>query len=112
MATLFEGFVDDLSIPEDWVDESYRNDACPSWSVAGLHIYADHVDPDQREYKTPDRFSIWLLGEYNESENSFEFHTNDWGEVLRVVELRSKTPQRLVSKQNEALRLFKHSMEG
>ena len=89
---MFKGYTDDLKIPSDWDNISYGNDACPSWSVAGLHIFIDHPNPQERE-SGPDcpRFGVSLLSEYGEGERVFGVDTDDWNEVLRIVEEKKTT---------------------
>lgn len=58
----FPDFTLDVAIPNGFEDVSYRQDACPAWinGRAGLHLFIDYADPDQRETVGP-RF---VLSEY------------------------------------------------
>lgn len=77
------------SIPEDWRDSSWHNDACPSFMVSEngdtgefLQVYIDFADPEKREYTgTPSRFSV-LLSTNGATES---FDSNDWEETLAKV---------------------------
>jgi len=67
-------------IPAHWRDVSWRNDACPSWAVAGLVIYVDYAAPAAREWPDCERFHI-TLGETGES----LFATDNWADVIEFV---------------------------
>lgn len=73
------------AIPSDWADESWHNDACPSFYVGcdaidELRIYIDYADPDRREVKGNGRYIV-LAGD--DSECLLE--SDDWNAVLRFV---------------------------
>lgn len=56
----FPGYADDIQIPEGFVDSSWHNDLCPSFTnrELGLLLYIDHMDPKEREYDDTKRFSL------------------------------------------------------
>jgi len=79
------------AIPAEWRDQSWRNDMCPCWAVefddpgqTGLYVWVDFADPDQRDFPDAPRFCVtdacWEEG----------FQSDDWAEVLKVVETRRK----------------------
>ena len=63
--SFFKRCVEDLSIPKDWEDCSWGNDACPSFYTNGYQIFVDHKDPREREIgENSLRFHIFLELEY------------------------------------------------
>lgn len=50
------------ALPEGWIDTSYHNDACPSYtSPDGVVIWIDYADPAQREFPGQARFTVTYL---------------------------------------------------
>ena len=82
---LFQGYFEDVNIPKNWEDISYKNDACPSWLVNGFQVFIDHPEPERRECEPCERFHVAI-----ESESAFSgiwtFSTDSWEEVLETIE--------------------------
>lgn len=64
------------TLPEGFVDQSWRNDTCPSFihATAGLLLWVDYPDMTRRELSGP-RFTLCNLT-----------HDNECGEVVAVAE--------------------------
>ena len=63
--SFFAECIEDLTIPEGWVNCSYGNDACPSFYINGYQIFIDHKNPERREVgENSPRFYIFLEAEY------------------------------------------------
>jgi hypothetical protein len=75
----------DLTLPDNWENISYKNDACPSWLVNGFQVFIDHPIQERRECKSWERFHVAI-----ESESAFSgiwtFSTDSWDEVLETIE--------------------------
>ena len=67
--SFFQGFVDDLNIPDEWVDVSYHNDTCPSWTFNGYQIFIDSLDKEMSEHPNDPRFRIIYSALYGEHNN-------------------------------------------
>lgn len=80
----FSGFWEDLPIPKEWRNESWTNDACPSWSYNGWHIFVDHPDHTQSECRDfPEgRFSVQPLADYGSGGGK---NLNTFEEVLEHI---------------------------
>lgn len=81
-------------IPPEWIDASWRNDACPSFVVAdkGLIVYVDHEDGRMREAgpESP-RYTLLAMlpddaGWQLTSESREILSTSDWNAVLVAVQ--------------------------
>tara|TARA_R110002096_G_C14169352_1_gene685785 strand:- start:74 stop:364 length:291 start_codon:yes stop_codon:yes gene_type:complete len=81
MTKQFEGYWEDLDIPEDWECESYHNDAAPSWSSGVCQIYVDHPNESERELQGDHRFFIFD----KDDASKFLDSDNDWNIILSVV---------------------------
>jgi hypothetical protein len=72
-------------IPPHWRDSSWRNDACPSYTIAGLQIFIDYLDPAKREtahYGLADvRFHVMEA-----DTGSSVIATDDWQAVVDAVD--------------------------
>jgi len=83
------------AIPKGFVDTSWHNDACPSFTSDqyGLTIWVDYADPTKREYgDTHPRFIV------NSQDHGVEtsgpsLATDDWNEVLAFIEATVKERQ-------------------
>jgi hypothetical protein len=75
-------------MPVGFEDQSWKNDACPSFRHDGLSltIYVDYADEDVREVPEAPRFSLYA-GEY--ADWDAEFHSDDWDAILAAVALRA-----------------------
>ena len=75
-------------IPADWVDDSWHNDACPSFTAGpdgALKIYVDYDSLELREH--PDLTFRFSVSSYNEAGDMLtHLETNDWASVLAFVE--------------------------
>jgi hypothetical protein len=78
----FRACVQDLKdeIPTSWEYSWYQNDACPSYTCKGLHIFIDHPEPTMREYKTWKRFYV---GKIDDQEPVME--TDSFDDLLKFV---------------------------
>lgn len=58
--------VSDVTIPDDFVDVSWKNDVCPSLAPNGddrVRLWVDGKDPDGREFRGAPRFTVTVDGE-------------------------------------------------
>lgn len=87
----FPDFELDVEIPEGFKDVSYPNDTCPSWmdEAAGLQLFIDFKDREDREFPEACRFSLMKLDEHLTHEADL-VHTEDWAELLRVLNMQRK----------------------
>lgn len=65
--TEFPTFDLDVEIPKAWTDESWHNDACPSWDAGktggrSIRVYIDHAIKEQRDRENSPRFAAIILG--------------------------------------------------
>lgn len=66
------------AIPATWTDESWRNDACPSWRTAfGYRVFVDYADPAARENGGA-RFTVL------DSEDGHVLDSDEWRDVLAL----------------------------
>lgn len=76
------------AIPAHWVDQSWRNDSCPSWSVGPFMVYVDYADPAMREHFEGPRFSVLNNPDAPNGDpdhNESVLDSDDWDEVLACV---------------------------
>jgi hypothetical protein len=71
------------AIPEHWIPQHWRNEACPSWQAdptegKGVYVYVDYPNPVDREWPDSTQFTI------HESDRIICVDT--WPEVLKAVE--------------------------
>ena len=83
---MFKGYWEDLTIPGDWENSSWGNDACPSWRHNGYIIFVDHPDPKEREFQEWKRFNVKLEDEYGYGDG-FDFETDDFEEVKKAIKV-------------------------
>ena len=71
-------------IPEGFVDSSWHNDACPSFTKGNLQLFVDYADPAMREteYGGKDSPRFVLIQEDAEP----LVVTDNWSEVLAAIE--------------------------
>jgi len=86
MRDFFKECIEDLSIPNEWVNESHGNDACPSFSFNGWQIFINHKDPKQREVYQA-RFFVFKADEYGESVLSLFLETDEFDHVFKFLEI-------------------------
>lgn len=79
-------------LPEGFIDTSWHNNTCPSFTSdeLGLEVWVDYLDPSQREYgpKYP-RFNVSPQDHGVECSGD-SLQTDDWVEVLAFIEDRRK----------------------
>ena len=83
--THFEECVADLTMPKGWVDESYGNDVCPSWSYKGFQVMIHHADTKREEsFRDALRFYIFKRDEYGDS-LTWSAEANTFNEVTKII---------------------------
>jgi len=66
-------------IPSNWVDTSWRNDACPSFDTqTGYRVFIDYANQSDREFNQSLRFSVHT----NTDHVAVAFESDDWSAVL------------------------------
>ena len=83
MTKYFKECLEDLEIPKDWVDCSYTNDTCPSFSFDRYQIFIEHRDPKRWEVEGK-RFRVILEFQYGQSDYFFDCDTMQ--EVLENID--------------------------
>jgi len=66
------------AIPHGWLDKSWHNNACPSFSFGGLEIFINWADPQEREFPEMARFIIMP----EEDPDCELLATESWDDVL------------------------------
>ena len=75
----------DIAIPPEWENESYFNDAYPSFGFNGYQIWVAHKDPKQRETGGEWlRFALTLLKEYGTE--GWIHQTDSFDEVMQEIQ--------------------------
>jgi hypothetical protein len=69
------------AIPSNWVDQSWHNDVCPSWSVGSFRVWVDFALPQDRDFEEIERFRVT-----DEEISEILFASDDWQSVLDFVE--------------------------
>jgi hypothetical protein len=85
--SFFEGFTEDIEhlIPEEWECTSWKNDACPSWTIGKFQIFINHQDHKKREIGGSDfRFSV-IYEELYGFENSSIYYGDCIYELLFIM---------------------------
>jgi len=74
-------------LPDGFVDESWHNDACPSFVRGSVTVFTDHADPARRLSQALGyRFSVWWR-------QDVELDTDDWAEVeAKIRDLDARPP--------------------
>lgn len=76
-------------IPRSWTDQSWHNDACPSFNTeTGMVVWVNYADPKDREIGELKRFIVQDDPNVINS-NDVLLETDDWEEVLVFVAARS-----------------------
>ncbi|UUV43173.1 hypothetical protein RCCWILLIS_1 [Rhodobacter phage RcCWillis] len=83
-------------IPADWVDSSWHNDLCPSFTVMQggegdsnyefARVWVDYENPELRDIPGATRFQVSF--ENGESDFHIGIASDDWAEILAYVEIR------------------------
>ncbi|AOR76522.1 hypothetical protein [Novosphingobium resinovorum] len=69
-------------IPAHWIDESWRNEACPFWQISpSMGVYVDYPDATQREFPENERFIIVPLDNRQHCDGEGRA-TDEWRDVL------------------------------
>ena len=88
----FDECTADLTMPKNFRDTTYKNDACPSWGFNVFQIFIDHPDPNERELgPEKPRFCIMLEKDYGDT-HTWSYECETWEEVLKTVSIRSCYP--------------------
>jgi hypothetical protein len=83
------------AIPAGFVDTSWHNDVCPSFTSdsAGLIIWIDYLDPANREFGAKyHRFDI-MQQDCGVERGGESLMTDDWAEVERFVAAQIEAKQ-------------------
>lgn len=75
----------------DFVDTSWRNNACPSFTSdkLGLHLWIDFPNPDDREHKGVARFILERQDRGIETGESV-VETENWDDVIAAIRAEAK----------------------
>lgn len=84
----------DVVLPPGFVDGSFRQDSCPTFinEEAGLFLFVDYANPDDREVPDLQRFSLVqgtphpVHGLQRDNQNIDLISTDDWAEVIETLE--------------------------
>lgn len=83
---MFEEYTKDLTIPEEWKNQSSINDECPSWHCNGWNIYIHHYDKSKADVDNYDfRFCVMVDDDDAYGEDKEFFCTNQFELVKRIV---------------------------
>ena len=85
--SFFEGFTEDIEhlLPNEWECSSWKNDACPSWTIGKFQIFINHQDPKKRE-TGEDSFRFGIIHEQLYGfENSSIYYGDCIYELLFIV---------------------------
>ena len=79
-------------IPEGFEDQSWHNDASPTFHSEELavSIAVQHVDPAQRELEGSKRFIVFEQNDDGPGKDLLE--TDDWGEVSSFIDTLRDRP--------------------
>lgn len=73
------------TIPHGWIDQSWRNDACPSFRLPGaLVAWIDFADPTQRDAPSQPRFALCRTDDEGASAGMV-IAGDDWRSILDAV---------------------------
>src|SRR5262245_47820271 len=78
-------------LPEGFIDTSWHNDTCPSFSheIARLILFVDYLDPRERELDQP-RFTLCEItkdGQTGDCVAACEY----WDDMLREISVRLRS---------------------
>lgn len=78
------------AILDSFVDTSWHNDICPSFTsdALGLTIFTDYADAAKREFPDTKRFTVQTQDHGVETSGP-SLDTDDWAEVLAFVAART-----------------------
>lgn len=80
----YDGCVPDLG--PDWVEDSWHNDACPSFSCDAirLRLWVDYVDPAKREFTALPRYTLHRIDEDSAYAGDL-LNSDSWEEVATYI---------------------------
>ena len=86
MESIYNG-LEDLTIPNDWEDVTYRYGACPSYLSGKFHIFCEHKEAEQREFPSGKRFQVIQVNDdFEPIYNGIGFESETIEEVLSMFE--------------------------
>ena len=103
MEYYFDACIEDITIPEEWEDVSYGNDACPSWLYNGYQIFIHHRDIEKRESPELNSFRYYIYVDYTRDEIYKIFQYDFWnclddlGQVIKFVSAPLHTRIKIIS---------------
>ena len=80
----FEDCISDLTIPDEWENDSFKDDTCPSWWFKGFRIMIQHANPKKREFEDSPRFYIFRENDYGDH-MSWQTHSETFSGVLKIL---------------------------
>lgn len=87
------------ALPQGFVDTSWQNDACPSFTneLRRVQVFVDYADPKERECgpEAP-RFSLLTLDEHGDQ--NYICNTNEWSEMLALIDQHAVTSKVLAER--------------
>lgn len=86
------------ALPPGFVDTSWHNDACPSFTneARRIQLFVDYADPVERECgPEARRFSLFTLDEHGDTE--YICNTNDWSEMLALIEQHGAVTSKILA---------------
>lgn len=85
MKSTYQG-LEDLTIPNDWQDITYSNDACPSYLTGKFKIFCDHRLKEQRECPSWERFqAIQVNDDLERIDNGISFEAETMEELFSLL---------------------------
>ena len=85
MKSTYQG-LEDLTIPNDWQDITYSNDACPSYLTGKFQIFCEHRLKEQRECPSWKRFqAIQVNDDLERIDNGISFEAETMEELLSLL---------------------------
>lgn len=71
------------AVPASWVDVSWRNDSCPSFShPASYALFVDYADRGSREFPEAARFCLYPADDRSDAPS---VETESWDEMLAAL---------------------------
>jgi hypothetical protein len=79
------------AIPAGFLDTSWRNDVCPSFTSdpLGLTLWIDYLNPADREYPAWSRFRLEGQDHGIDKPHEFALDTDDFNDVLAAIAERT-----------------------
>lgn len=77
-------FPEGVTVPEGWTDESWHNDACPSWTKYDLRLWIDYpAELSEFDGELP-RFSLAIINLHGEHLDDL-IGSDDWAVILKAI---------------------------